>query len=385
MYCRAWWQIGKHERFLPGILAAAVVLLAACGADRGQQPATANADPANKVLHVYNWADYIGESTIQDFETRTGIKVTYDVYDSNDLLETKLLTGHAGYDVVGPSSVFLTRGISAGVFQKLDRSKLPNLANMDPEIMRGVAEHDPGNEYSIVYLWGTTGIGYNPAMVGEALGTRTISSWAAVFDPAQASRLAQCGIAVLDSAEVMTLAFIYLGIDLNSKRPEDIAAAEAMLLKVRPYIRYFHSSRYVEDLAAGEICVAIGWSGGVFQAGSRGARAARPTEILYSIPAEGAPVWFDTLAIPADAANPDAAHAFINYVMDPAVIAGVTNVVGQPSGNRAAFALVREDLRDNPAVYPGQDVMRRLRPYHSYSLEEMRALNRSWTRVRNGQ
>lgn len=385
MYRSAWSRIGASEKLRPGILAAAMALLAACGGDRGQQPVIADAGPVDKVLHVYNWADYVGESTIKDFEVRTGIKVTYDVYDSNDMLETKLLTGRTGYDVVGPSSVFLARGISADVFQKLDKSKLPNLANMDPEIMRGVAEHDPGNEYSVVYLWGTTGIGYNPTMVEKALGTRTIDSWATVFDPAQASRLAQCGIAILDSAEVMTLVFLYLGIELNSKRPEDIAAAEAVLLKVRPYVRYFHSSRYVEDLAAGEICLAIGWSGGVFQATSRGARAARPTEIMYSIPSEGAPIWFDTLAIPADAPNPDAAHAFINYVMDPAVIAGVTNVVGQANGNRAAYALVREDLRNSPAVYPDQDVMRRLHAYQSYSLEEMRGLNRSWTRVRNGQ
>lgn len=381
----AWWRIGTRDKVRPGILAAAMALLAACGGNRGQQPAVADAGAADQVVHVYNWADYVGESTIKDFEARTGIRITYDVYDSNDMLETKLLTGHTGYDVVGPASIFLARGMSAGVFQKLDKSKLPNLANMDPEIMRGVAAHDPGNEYSIVYLWGTTGIGYNPALVEKTLGTRVIDSWAAVFDPARASRLARCGIAILDSAEVMTLAFIYLGIDLNSKRPEDIAAAEAMLLKVRPYIRYFHSSKYVEDLATGEICVAIGWSGGVFQAGSRGARSAKPTEIMYSIPSEGAPIWFDTLAIPADAANTDAAHAFINYVMDPAVIAGVTNVVGQANANRAAYALVRADLRNSPAIYPDQDVMRRLRAYQSYSLEEMRALNRSWTRVRNGQ
>jgi len=369
----------------PGLVAAALLLLSACGDNGRGAAAGIAAGEEPKVLHVYNWADYIGESTIADFEAKTGIKVTYDVYDSNDLLETKLLTGNAGYDVVVPSSVFLNRGVSANAFQKLDKSKLPGIGNMDPEIMLRAAVHDPGNEYSIPYLWGTTGIGYNPAMVEKALGTRVIDSWAALFDPAQASKLASCGITVLDSAEVITVALLYLGADLNSKRPEDFAAAEALLMELRPHVRNFDSSRYVEDLANGEICIALGWSGGVFQARSRGASAASPVEVAYAIPAEGAPLWFDVLAIPADAPHPGNAHAFINYLMQPQVIAGVTNVVGQPNGNAAASEFVNAGLRDDPAVYPTPELMQRLHLYEKYSLEDMRVLNRIWSRVRNGQ
>jgi len=315
-----------------GLLVAAMALVfAACGGKKeAEQPAaTAQAPaPEEKVLNVYNWSDYIAEETIPEFQNRTGIQVNYDVFDSNEVLETKLLAGKTGYDVVVPSASFLERQIKAGVFMKLDRSKLTNLGNMDPEIMQRVALHDPGNEHSVPYLWGTTGIGYNPEKVKAALGTDTIDSWSALFDPANAAKLKDCGLVMLDApSEVFDSALIYLGKDPNSESPDDLAAAEALVMSVRPYIRYFHSSQYINDLANGEICVALGWSGDILQAQARGAEAETPVEVAYTIPKEGAIIWFDMLAIPADAPHPDNAHQFINYLMEPQIIAQSSDYV----------------------------------------------------------
>lgn len=372
-------------RLRRALLAPILMLLAACGSDEPAGTERA-AGTEEKVLHVYNWVDYIGETTIADFEARTGIKVTYDVYDSNEILETKLLTGGSGYDVVVPAGPLLERNLSANVFLKLDKSKLPNLATMDPDIMRRAANHDPGNQHGFTYLWGTTGLGYNPAMIEKALGTRTIDSWAAVFDPAVAAKLADCGIAMLDAPhDVLSLARIYLGLDMNSETPEDLAAAEAVLMKVRPFVRYFDSSRHVNDLASGEICIAIGWSGGMLQARARGATAATPVEVAYAIPKEGAPIWFDMIAIPIDAPHPENAHAFLDYLMDPEVAAGITNLVQQPTGSAAALPFVDERIASDPAVYPTDEVMQRLQTYSAPSAEFSRQENRAWTRIRSGQ
>lgn len=369
-----------------GLLAAAVVMLAACGGKKEEENAAAAAAPEEKVLFVYNWSDYIGETTIADFEARTGIKVTYDVFDSNEVLETKLLAGHTGYDVVVPSASFLERQIKAGVFLKLDKSKLPNLVNMDPEIMQRVAAHDPGNEHSVNYLWGTTGIGYNPDRVKKVLGSDTIDSWGAIFDPAKAKKLAKCGISMLDApTEVIDSALIYLGRDPNSEKAEDLAAAEELLMQVRPYVRYFHSSQYINDLATGEICVALGWSGDVLQARDRGAEAEKPVKVAYSIPNEGAIMWFDMLAIPADAPHPGNAHEFLNFIMDPAVAAGISDFVAYANGNAASLPLVSEDVKNDPSVYPTEEVKKKLHPHLAESQEYSREANRAWTRVRTGQ
>ncbi len=359
-------------------------LLAGCGGrqDGGPEPASAGED---KVLHVHNWADYIAESTIADFEARTGIKVVYDVFDSSEVLMTKLLTGNSGYDVVVPSGAATYRLIQAGVLKKLDVSKLKNRGSLDPSIMRLVAANDPGNEHAVPYLRGTTGIGYNPDLVEKALGTRTIDSLSAVFDPAVASRLAQCGITWLDSpADMFQVAFIYLGLDANSDRPEDRAAAEALLTRVRPYVRYSHSSQYVADLASGEVCVSIGWSGGIMQARSRGAQAADPTEIVYVIPKEGAPLWCDMGAIPIDAPHAENALAFIDYLMEPEVIAAITNTVGQANGNAAALPYVTEAIRDDPDIYMSDEIMRRLTIDRAWSPQQMREISRAWTRIQTG-
>ncbi len=374
-------RAGPHS----GLSLAVVLLLAACG---GREDVGTNGTSAaeEQVLHVYNWADYIGATTIADFEAKTGIKVTYDTYDSNEVLETKLLTGRTGYDVVVPTGNFLERLIKAGAFLKLDKSKLPNLANMDPEIMQGIAVNDPGNEYSINYMWGTTGIGYNPRMVEKALGTDRIDSWDAMFDPAVAARLATCGISMLDSPEdVFEAVRIYLGRDPNSEEAEDLAAAEELLTRVRPYVRYFHSSQHVNDLASGEICVSLSWSGLILQARSRGAAAASPVEVAYVIPKEGASIWFDLAAIPADASHPGNAHTFLNFLMEPEVIAGVSNDIGYANGNAASLPFVHDALRNNAGVYPTEEVFRNLHPSRLKSPEFSRSQNRAWTRVKTGQ
>jgi len=345
-----------------GLTLAAAALVAACGSGDGK-PAQDAAGTQAKVLNVYNWADYIGKSTIADFEAQSGIKVIYDTYDSNEVLETKLLTGNTGYDVVVPSGNFLERQIKTGAFLKLDKSKLPNLANMDPEITRFVADHDPGNQYGIDYMWGTTGIGYNPDLVEKALGTRRIDSWSALFDPKFASKLASCGISMLDAPEdVFEAARIYLGRDPNSEREEDLAAAEKLLDAVRPYVRYFHSSQHVNDLASGEICVSLSWSGLILQARDRGAAASRP-----------------------DAPHPENAYAFIDYLMDPPVIAKVSNEIGYANGNASATPLLDSALRSDPGVYPGKDVLKTLHRSRLKSQEFSRLQNRAWTRIKSGQ
>ncbi len=305
-------------------VAAALIAISACGGKPETETAAEAAAPEEKTVNVLNWSDYIGDTTVADFEKKTGIKVTYDVFDSNEVLETKLLSGRSGYDIVVPTAPFLERQIKAGVFLPLDRSKLPNLKNMDPELMQRVAAHDPGNQYSLIYLWGTIGLGYNPELVKRALGTDTIDSWSILLEPENAKKLAKCGIAILDApTDVFGSVAIYKGLDPNSEKPEDLKVVEETLTKVRPYIRYFHSSSYINDLAAGEICLALGWSGDVLQARDRGAAAAKPVTVKYAIPKEGAINYFDMLAIPADAPHPDNAHAFLNYLMEPEVIAKV--------------------------------------------------------------
>ncbi len=365
---------------------AALVALAACGGKQETQTASGEAAPEEKIVSVLNWSDYVGDTTNAEFTAKTGIKVTYDVFDSNEVLETRLLAGRSGYDVVVPTAPFLERQIKAGVFLPLDKSKLPNIKNMDPELMQRVAAHDPGNQHSLIYLWGTIGLGYNPEMVKKALGTDTIDSWTAILDPTNAAKLAKCGITMLDApTDVFGSVAIYKGLDPNSEKPEDLKVVEDALMAIRPYIRYFHSSSYINDLASGEICVALGWSGDMLQARDRGAAAAKPVTIRYAIPKEGAINYFDMLAIPADAPHPDNAHAYLNYLMDPEVIAKVTNKTRFASGNAAALPFVADDIKNDPGIYPSAEVRARLHPDLVESQEFSRDLNRAWTRIRSGQ
>lgn len=365
-----------------GLMAGLCVLLAGCG--HGRDPESEGAVVGEeRVLHVYNWADYIGPDTLKDFEARTGVKVIYDVYDSSEVMQTKLLTGRSGYDVVVASGGPAKKLISAGALKKLDRSKFKNLANLDPQMMDLVTMHDAGNEHGVPYLWGTTGLAYNPDQVEKVLGTRTIDSLAAVFDPAIAAKLAQCGITFLDSpADMFQMAFIYLGLDPNSDRPEDLAAAEALLKRVRPYVRYFHSSQYLNDLASGEVCVSVGWSNGLQQGKALGAQAKPPVEVRCVIPKEGAPLWVDMAMITVDAPHPEIAHQFIDYLMEPKVIAAITNATGQANANAASLPYVDESIRGDPTIYPRPEVYERLTLDRSWSASVTREVHRAWTRIK---
>lgn len=366
-----------------GLAYTSFLLLSACGADDASPARSSTGD--EKVLNVYNWTDYIGRSTIADFETRTGIKVHYDTYDSNELLETKLLIGQSGYDVVFPTATVLGRLARVGVFQKLERSRLPNFSNLNPEILERVAKFDPGNEHSIPYMWGTTGIGYNPELVRKALGTDIIDSWSAIFDPATASKLAKCGITILDSPEdAFESAEAYLGTATNNENPAELAAAESLLMGVRAYVRSFDSTQHLNALAAGDICVSLSWSGLMLQARARGAKAAVPVRIAYVIPKEGAPLWFDTVAIPADAPHLHNAHAFLNFLMDPKVIAGISNDIEYANANAASLAFVEPTLKGDPAAYPPLEVMPKLHVSAPRSQAYSRETNRAWTRVKTG-
>ncbi|KXF78639.1 spermidine/putrescine ABC transporter substrate-binding protein [Paramesorhizobium deserti] len=348
--------------------------------------AVAPSGAQERVVNVYNWSDYIDESILADFTKETGIKVVYDVFDSNEIVETKLLAGGSGYDIVVPSGEFLGRQIPAGVFQKLDKAKLPNLKNMWDVIQERTAVYDPGNEYSINYMWGTTGIGYNKAKIKEALGTDEINSWDVLFDPEKSAKLKDCGIYVLDSAsEMLRPALNYLGLDPNSPKAEDFAKAEELYLKIRPNIRKFHSSEYINALANGDICMAIGYSGDIFQARDRAEEAGQGIEIGYSIPKEGALMWFDQMAIPADAKHVEEAHEFLNYIMRPEVIAKASNYVFYANGNKASQPLLDKDVIDDPAIYPDEATMAKLFVPLPYDTKTQRLATRAWTKIVTGQ
>ncbi|MFQ8430672.1 polyamine ABC transporter substrate-binding protein [Amaricoccus sp. W119] len=339
------------------------------------------------VVHVYNWSDYIAEDTVAKFEAATGMKVVYDVYDSNETLEAKLLAGRSGYDVVVPTSQFLQRQIAAGVYQPLDKSKLPNLANMDPELMKQAAAYDPENAHGVIYMWGTNGIGYNAGKVAERLGEDApTDSWSLIFDPQYAEKLADCGISLLDSpSEVIPSVLAYLGLDPLSKETADLEKAAETLQAIRPFVRYFHSSQYISDLANGETCLALGFSGDVFIAAARAEEAGNGNEIAYSVPKEGAQQWFDMMAIPADAPNPEGALAWINFIMDPQVTADITNYVWYANANTAAMPLVDAEVRDDPAIFPTPDVLAKLFPTEVYDARTDRVITRLWTTVKTGQ
>lgn len=339
-----------------------------------------------KVVNVYNWSDYIDASILEDFTKETGIKVVYDVFDSNEILETKLLAGGTGYDVVVPTATFLQRQIAAGVFQKLDKSKLPNLTHMWDEITTRVATYDPGNEYAVDYMWGTTGIGYNVEKMKEILGTDEKPTWDVLFNPEVAAKFKDCGIHLLDSpTDVVPSVLAYLGLNPDSHAPEDLAKAEEALMKVRPFIRKFHSSEYINALANGDICLAIGYSGDVFQARDRAAEAKAGVSVDYSIPPTGAQMWFDVMAVPADAPHLEEAHAFINYMMKPEVIAKASDYVFYANGNKASQQFVSKEVMDDTAIYPPAEVMAKLFTVTPFDAKSQRVLTRMWTKVVTGQ
>jgi putrescine transport system substrate-binding protein len=339
-----------------------------------------------QVVNVYNWSDYIDPAMLEKFTAETGIKVNYDVFDSNEVLETKLLAGNTGYDVVVPSASFLERQIKAGVFQKLDRSKLPNWSNLDTEILQRVALHDPGNEHSVNHMWGTTGVGYNEGKIKAIMPNAPVDSWDLIFDPKVVSKFKDCGVSVLDApSEVLAVLLAYIGKDPNSQDAADLKLVEEKLMAIRPYVRMIHSSQYIDALANGEICLALGWSGDVLQARDRADEAGQGNVIKYFVPKEGTIIWFDMYAVPADAPHPDNAHAFINFMMKPEVAAANTNFVNFATGNAAAFPLVNEDIRNDPGVFPPPEVKAKLFPDLSETDEFTRLLNRTWTRFTTGK
>jgi putrescine transport system substrate-binding protein len=350
--------------------------------------ASVTASAEEKTLHIYNWSDYIAPNTVPDFQKETGIKVVYDVFDSNEVLEGKLMAGSTGFDLVVPSASFLERQLAAGVFQPLDKSKLPNYKNLDPDLLKMVAQHDPGNKYAIPYLWATTGIGYNVDKVKAVLGKDApVNSWDLVLKPENLEKLKSCGVSFLDApAEIYATVLNYLHLDPNSTKASDYTgAANDLLLKLRPNIRYFHSSQYINDLANGDICVAIGWAGDVMQASNRAKEAKNGVNVAYSIPKEGALAFFDVFAIPADAKNLDEAYQFLNYLMEPKVIAQISNTVYYASGNKAATPLVNEDVRNNPGIYPPVDVQAKLFSLKVQDPKIDRVITRSWTKVKTGK
>lgn len=341
-----------------------------------------------KVLNVYNWSDYIAEDTLANFEAETGIKVTYDVFDSNEVLEAKLLAGNTGFDVVVPSLSFLARQIKAGVFMPLDKSKLSNYDNQDKPLLKTIAMLDEGNMHSIPYLWGTTGIGYNVQKVKEVLGDDVpTNSWDMVYNPENLAKLHSCGVAFLDApSEIITGVLHYLGEDPNSFDTNLIKGkAQDHLMKLRPYITYFHSSQFINDLANGDICVAVGWSGDILQASDRAAEANNGVEVQYVIPKEGALAWFDMLAIPKDAKHPENAHLFLNYLLRPDVMAAISNYVWYANGNAASKPMIEADILAHPGIYPAEETADKLYSLLMTPPKVDRAYTRVWTKVKTGQ
>jgi putrescine transport system substrate-binding protein len=356
-----------------GLAVAAALILTGCG---GKPAAT---------LNIYNWSDYIDPALVAQFSRETGVKVRYDTFDSNEVLETKVLQGGTGYDLVVPSNHNLPRYIAAGAIRPLDKAKLPNLKNLDPAVVQRIQAFDPGEKYAVPYMQGTIGLGYNVDAVTKRLG-HAPQSWADVFDPANLAKLKDCGVYFLDASEDMyAVALQYLGRDPNSTNPADYAAATAMLMKVRPDVRKFHSSEYIDALANGDICLAIGYSGDVLQAKARAVEAKNGVRIAYAIPKEGSQVWYDLFVIPADAPHVEAAHRFLDFMLRPEVIAKASDHVRYANANGPAKALVDPAIRDDPNVYPPPEVARRLFVTTTKDQALLREVNRQWTRVLTGQ
>jgi putrescine transport system substrate-binding protein len=367
------------------ILALVCVLgLSGCGG--GKSAGDTAAHGGAKVLNLYIWSDYLATDTLSNFEKQYGIKVHPAYYDTNETLETKLLAGSSGFDVVLPSASYFERQIKAGAYLVLDKSKLPNLQNMDPQLMSRVASNDPGNAHGVIYLWGSNGIGYNEKMVKALMPDAPLDSWRLVFDPAVAAKVAKCGISMLDSpAEMLRAVYSYMGKDPNSPSAEDLAQAEAVLLKIRPYIRNFSSSEYIEALANGDLCISVAYNGDVMQARDRAREANKGIDIKYAVPKEGSILWFDMLAIPKDAPDPDSAYAFMNYMMTPQVIADVSNFKRYANANAASQPLVLPAVKDDPGIYPTPEQRQKLALQLADSPEQTRAITRVWQKFKTGQ
>lgn len=340
-----------------------------------------------RTVNFYNWSNYMAPGVLEDFTRETGIKVVYDTFDANETLETRLLAGKSGYDVVVPTGYFLQRQVTANIFQKLDKSKLPNLANAWPVVTSRLAVYDHDNNYGANYMWGTTGIGYNVKTVQKILGADAkVDSWDMVFKPENLAKFKDCGIHMLDSADdILPAALGYLGLDPNSTKQADLEKAADLVIKIRPYVRKFHSSEYLGALASGEICFVVGWSGDIMQARSRAAEAKNGVEIGYAIPKEGAQMFFDNLAIPADAKNVAEAYALINYLYRPEVAAKNSDFLSYASGNLASQKLVDPKILNDKNIYPDEATIKKLFVITARDPATQRVINRLWTRVKTGR
>ena len=366
--------ISAKIRFTVAIVTALTLLSCAASAEE-------------RVVKFYNWSNYMAPGVLEDFTKETGIKVIYDTFDANETLETRLMAGRSGYDVVVPTAYFLQRQITANIFQKLDKSKLPNLANAWPLVTQRLATYDPGNLYAANYMWGTTGIGYNVKKVREILGPDArIDSWDIVFKPENLAKFSDCGVHMLDSAaDIFPAALSYLGLDPNSTNQADLEQAADLVAKVRPSVRKFHSSEYLSGLATGEICLVVGWSGDIIQARSRAAEAGRGVEVGYVIPKEGAQMFFDNLAIPADATNVAEAHELINYLYRPDVAAKNSDFLSYANGNLASQKLIDPKILNDRNIYPDEAMLSKLFIITARDPATQRIINRLWTRVKTGR
>jgi putrescine transport system substrate-binding protein len=360
-------------RLSQGIFLAAALLL----------PATLCAE--DKVLNIYNWSDYIGETTIADFEREYGIKVNYDVYDTPTIVDAKLMAGRSGYDVVVHSAAYAARLQDAGIFLEIDRDKLSNWHHQDPGLLERFADFDPGNRYGLPYMWGTTGITYNEDMILARMPDAPVHSAAMLFDPAVVSNFADCGVSILEGpTDIIPMVLLYLGRDANSLAPDDLKAAEEVLQSIRPSIRYYSSTRFMIDLPAGETCLAVTWSGDYAVATTRAREAGLDINLRYIIPEEGTTIWFDAAYIPADSPHPDNAHLFMNYLLRPAVIAAASNFTGYANINRDATPLVLKEYTADPAIYPDEEVQKRMVPVFLMEPKLERRRTRAWTRAKSG-
>lgn len=348
---------------------------------------TTAAVAAEKTVNIFNWSDYIGASTLADFTTATGFPTRYDVYDSLETLEQKVLAGRSGYDLIVPTAEpTMGRLIKSKALLPLDQSKLPNFANLDPALMKAVATTDPGNKYGAIYLWGTIGLGINPPKLRALMPDAPLNSWDLLFKPELAAKFASCGIIMMDSAiDVVPSVLKYLGLDPGSEKREDLEKVEALLMKIRPFIRKFASGQNIDLLASGEACLVFTYSGDALQARKRAEEAKGGVEVDYVIPKEGAQLWFDVISIPADAPNPAGAHAFINYILKPEVMAGISNAVQYPNAVPASRPLLDPAVRDNPSVYPSAESMARMFTVKAQSPQAERQRSRMWTRVKSGK
>ena len=340
-----------------------------------------------RVVNVYNWSNYMAPGVLEEFSKETGIKVVYDTFDANETLETRLLAGNSGYDLVVPTAYFLQRQIAAGIFQKLDKSKLPNLANAWPEVTKRLAKYDPDNSYEANYMWGTTGIGYNVKAAQRILGPdAAIDTWDIVFKPETLAKFKDCGVHMLDSPDdIFPAALSYLGLDPNSTKPADLEKAAELVIKIRPSVRKFHSSEYLSALATGEICLVVGWSGDIKQAQNRAEEAKNGIDIGYAIPKAGAQMFFDNFAIPADAKNVEEAHRLIDFLYRPEIAARNSNFLGYANGNLSSQKLIDPKVIKDKTVYPDEATMTKLFVITAHDPATQRTINRLWTRVKTGR